>query len=232
MPAVLLRVTPKMRAAFGAFRDLDSLDEGDTDITRRTENADKVTLDDLRRVSSRLCAQHGQRVRDFALHALVQGSALDGAPPKVRERSRNPELQARLDRIETARQNEEYAAMVRDVTSSAVAKERESTEVASFKASVGVGANLLVTMATMFTAGWFVTRNALNAGATDVLPIIGGLAGAAGAMFLETWLFVIRTARVDKKCTKHEEARHKVDKRTQEQQHTFTDLARVHDHYY
>jgi hypothetical protein len=121
--------------------------------------------------------------------------------------------------------------MVRDITSKDVAKEHASSEIATFKASMGVGVNLLVSVATMFTAGWFCTKNGLGAGPTDVLPIIGGLAAAAATLLLETWLFVIRTSRVDKHADKRDTKRTNALKRNQQEQSDYSDLARIHDHY-
>jgi hypothetical protein len=232
MPEVLLSPTPAMGLA---LEDLDSSGAASSSdelhaLLERLRNASQVTLPDVRALSEQLGA-HAPSARVQWLHELTAGSALLSLPADRVTREHDPALVKRLERLEIARQNEEYARMVKDITSKDAAKEKQSTEIASFKASMGVRVNLLVSVATMFTAGWFVTKNATGAGPTDVVPIIGGLAGAAATLLLETWLFVIRTSRVDTHASKRETVRQNALKRTQEQDQQFSDLARIHDHY-
>jgi rhodanese-related sulfurtransferase len=232
MPEVLLRPTPAMGLAIEAL-DSSGAALGSDDLRallERFAGASQVTLSDVRALAEQLRA-HAPNAPVQWLHELTAGSALLSVPAGRVARERDPALVKRLERLEIARQNEDYARMVKDITNRDAAKEKQSTEIASFKASMGVGVNLLVSVATMFTAGWFVTKNATGAGPTDVVPIIGGLAGAAATLLLETWLFVIRTSRVDTHVSKRETVRQNALKRTDEQQQQYSDLARIHDHY-
>jgi len=200
------------------------------ELLARLRGATQVTLADVRALASQL-RLHAPAEPARWVHELVQGSQLLGGPAERAVRERDPALVKRLEKLDAARQNEEYARMVRDITNHGAAKEKLSTEIASFKASMGVGVNLLVSVATMFTAGWFVTKNSIGAGATDVLPIIGGLAAAAATLLLETWLFVIRTSRVDKEASKRDAVRQNALKRNAQQAAEYSDLSRIHDHY-
>jgi hypothetical protein len=232
MPQALLTPTPAMGLAVQALDDVRVESEEICALLDRFRDASQVTLPDVVALADAVrkhapAAPSGTRW----VHELMDGSTLLGTPGDRVARERDPKLVRRLQQLEVARENEEYARMVRDITSKDVAKEKQSTEIASFKASMGVGVNLLVSVATMFTAGWFVTKNATGAGPTDVMPIIAGLASAAATLMLETWLFVIRTSRVDKEASKRQTVRQNALKRTGEQQQNFSDLSRIHDHY-
>lgn len=232
MPDALLSVTPAIRSAVEALAGSAAAgDDADlVGVVARLGGADHATLAELRAVAAGTRA-HLAPAEARWLHELIVGSTLVSAPTKAAPRARDPELARRLERLENARQNQEYARMVRDITSKDVHKEREANEIASYKASMGVGVNMLVSVATMFTAGWFVTKNALGAGPTDVLPIIGGLLSAAATLLLETWLFVIRTSRVDSAASKRDATKRDATKRSKAQHTEFSDLSRIHDHY-
>lgn len=232
MPEVLLAPS---EAVGWAVQALDSsgaaAEHADVrELLVRVRGAAQVTLTDVRALSAQLRA-HAPAAPLCWVHELVSGSRLLGGPADRVVRERDPVLARRLEKLEVARENEEYARMVRDITSQDVSKEKVSAEIASFKASMSVGVNLLVSVATMFTAGWFVTKNATGAGPTDVMPIIGGLAAAAATLLLETWLFVIRTSRVDTQASKRDTARQNALKRSAQESQEYSDLSRIHDHY-
>lgn len=232
MPEVLLAPTPAVLEAVAALDATGAAAEHEDvrKLLNRVRDVAQLTLTDVRALSAQLRA-HAPATTMCWVHELVNGSRLLSGPGDRVVRERDPVLVKRLEKLEIARQNEEYARMVRDITRQDAAKEKVSTEIASFKASMGVGMNMIISVATMFTAGWFVTKNSIGAGPGDVLPIIGGLAAAAATLLLETWLFVIRTSRVDKQASKRDIARQNALKRNAQQRDEYSDLSRIHDHY-
>ena len=85
--------------------------------------------------------------------------------------------------------------MVRSVTSAKEEQEAERRkDIKQANSAMSLGFNVIVTMATMFVAGWFLARNAFGG---DVAGVIGGLVCSIAAMLVEMWLFVIRGSRLD-----------------------------------
>ena len=137
-------------------------------------------------------------------------------PAKPEKRAPHPELAPRLERLRAAQEAREYAAMMGDVhghnNDGSV-----DIEMSSYKSQMGIGLNLVVSMATMFTVGFY-------AGGTEAEPrgtraLACGLVLAIATMGVEMALFVIGASRVDAKVHKREAAA------------ATHDLTRVRDHY-
>ena len=92
--------------------------------------------------------------------------------------------------------------MVGGVLKDEGAAERDAAEMSTYRSQVGVGINLIVSMATMFTVGAY-------AGGTDAEPfgvraVICGLALMLLTMAVEVSLFLIGAVRTDNMVHKRE----------------------------
>lgn len=123
-------------------------------------------------------------------------------PAKTEKTPAHPALAPRLDKLRAAQEDREYARMVGGVVRDAAAAERDAAEMSTYRSQLGVGVNLIVSMATMFTVGAY-------AGGTEAEPfgvraVCCGLALMLLAMAVEVSLFLIGAIRVDNKVHKRE----------------------------
>lgn len=129
------------------------------------------------------------------VHQLLQGAA-PVLPEFKRERTPHPELAGRLEQLQSAKENREYAAMVGDICCEE-GDGRDAAEMNTYRSQLAVGANLLVSMGTMFAVGYY-------AGGTREEPhgpraTMCGLASCIITMLIEMTLFLIGASRVDAK---------------------------------
>jgi hypothetical protein len=125
-------------------------------------DASNILLEDVRRVS-RILRQRATANADGAgghaseplwVHELLQGAAPVLPAPRQRA-DPHPSLAPRLDRLRLAQETRDYAKMVGDICGREESGEREAAEMQTYKSSIGVGLNLIVSMATMFCVGFY-----------------------------------------------------------------------------
>lgn len=140
-------------------------------------------------------------VHHAQVHQLLQGAA-PVIPQFKQERTPHPDLAPRLEQLRAAMENREYAAMVGDVCCEE-SDGRDAAEMNTYRSQLAVGANLLVSMGTMFAVGYY-------AGGTTEEPngpraTMCGLAACIITMMIEMILFLIGASRVDAKQAKRAE---------------------------
>ncbi|KAI9285459.1 endoplasmic reticulum-based factor for assembly of V-ATPase-domain-containing protein [Umbelopsis sp. AD052] len=128
-----ITVTPIIRDAINQAIEVPECDETLLKSIQSLSEAESIPLDVLVNVSKLLVAEHSNSLAmdkdrqdttnispveptQYYLHELMKGSSIYKAP--LKRPSRNPELQARLDRIAADNQNKEYAQMVKSVVGS------------------------------------------------------------------------------------------------------------------
>jgi hypothetical protein len=132
-------------------------------------------------------------LRGLPLHTThaAAATALAG-PPR-----RDPALEARVARFLAQSEDAKYARMVRDVAcgnSGLWKAEEESIRIARFGAQASIGANVVVTMATCFAAGYFVFKHSSG---SETVGLIGGVVGMTLAMAVETTLVITRIYSIE-----------------------------------
>lgn len=209
------------RLAAAVRRALDGATAAEADWLRRYTRADAcvISLDDVERLSALLRARpadaDGSERPPRWVHELLVGAA-PVLPAFASERKPHPALEPRLAALRAEQENREYAEMIGDVCAQRNPG-RDTAEMATYRSQMGVGLNLVVSMATMFTVGFY-------AGGTEAEPrgtraLACGLVLAIATMGVEMALFVIGASRVDAKVHKREAAA------------ATHDLTRVRDHY-
>lgn len=136
------------------------------------------------------------------LHELLLGAA-PVLPARAERAPAHPSLAPRLAVLRAAQEDRDYAKMVgsgmaRDEDAAA----RDVAEMATYRSQMGVGLNLLVSMATMFTVGAYAGGTADEP--FGIRAVICGLALMLLAMAIEMSLFLIGAVRVDAKVHKRE----------------------------
>ena len=211
----MFSLTPTLRDA--VERAL-ALADGDTaSALQRYARADasEITLDDVQLLSDALRRQKAEP--PLWVHELLQGAA-PVLPVFAQQRTPHPDLAPRLRALRAEAENREYAAMVGNVVASKHAG-RDEAEMTTYRSSLMVGVNLIVSMATMFTVGYYM-------GGTKEEPhgqraLFLGLLLMLATMAVEMALFLIGASRTDAKVEKREKTRHR-DKH---------DLTQIPDHY-
>lgn len=183
---VAVRVTPEILSVLRASAAESAVDRGhyiDTVShavlarTLRSIPADAPSLSSLLRASE--------------LHRTHADAVAAHAPPPRRD----PKLEARVARLKARLEESEYAHMVRDVSRAAGSNaELESRRMSKLAPQMSLGANVIVTMATCFVAGYFVFKNSSG---SETVGLIGGIAGLIIAMAVEATLLVTRMYTLD-----------------------------------
>ena len=137
------------------------------------------------------------------VHELLQGAA-PVLPERAAKPPPHPSLAPRLEKLRAAQEDKEYAKLIgrnlRDETSAG----RDTAEMATYRSQLGVGVNLLVSMATMFIVGAY-------AGGVEGEPFLCVRATICGlilmllTMAVEMSLFLIGAIRVDDQVHKREQ---------------------------
>ena len=117
------------------------------------------------------------------------------------KREPHPSLAPRLEQLKNEQVSREYAAMVGDVVSADAA--RDFAEMRTFRSQMAVGANLVISMGTMFCVGYW-------GGGTDDEPhgpraVLCGAALMILTMLIEVTLFLIGASRTEQKIARREE---------------------------
>ena len=151
---------------------------------------------------SHSCGGGGEAMeRPLYVHELLLGAS-PVLPTMATKAPPHPALAPRLDRLRAAQEDREYAKMVGGVVKDEAAAERDAAVMSTYRSQLGVGINLLVSMATMFTVG------AYGGGTVEepfgVRAVICGLLLMLLAMGVEMSLFLIGAIRTDNKVHKRE----------------------------
>ncbi|KAG4983983.1 hypothetical protein AAZX31_10G201500 [Glycine max] len=123
------------------------------------------------------------------LTRLFSGTRFIFSSPKPREKSE--ELKARLKKLEDIAERKAYQELVKDITPPKDVQEPFS----SYKDQLGFGLHVVVTMFTGYLLGYAAFRALFNH--SPAMNAAGGILGLVGAMFVETFLFIIRSSNAD-----------------------------------
>ena len=139
--------------------------------------------------------------RPLYVHELLLGAS-PVLPACAAKAPAHPALAPRLNKLRAAQEDRDYARMVGGVVRDEGAAERDAAEMNTYRSQLGIGVNLIVSMATMFTAGAY-------AGGTEAEPfgvraVCCGLAMMLLTMGVEMGLFLIGAMRVDAQVHRRE----------------------------
>ncbi|PRW59541.1 Vacuolar ER assembly isoform 1 [Chlorella sorokiniana] len=189
---MLLRVTPQLRALLQQAAGDESLpqDLREAAAAGAASGATTVPWDTVKAVVRHT---HERKGADAApsLQQVCAGSGIAFAQPR-KPAGKPPELAKRLEELKARLEQQQYDAMVADVTQ----EERRAAAVregglVTYKQQISFGVHVLAMMAAFYAfghvAGMAVTGN------RAVHPFIG-LLFMVGALVLETVLFIIRTS--------------------------------------
>ncbi|KAK7379785.1 hypothetical protein VNO78_34304 [Psophocarpus tetragonolobus] len=123
------------------------------------------------------------------LTRLFSGTRFAFSSPKPREKSE--ELKARLKKLEDIAERKAYQELVKDISP----PKDDQEPFSSYKDQLGFGLHVVVTMFTGYLVGYAAFRALFNQ--SPALNAAGGILGLVGAMFVETFLFIIRTSNSD-----------------------------------
>lgn len=132
------------------------------------------------------------------VHELMKGSKYFQPPAPVVEK--NPELVARLERMRHQIENRLYAKMVANVSNEWVRREEEQSR-ADLKSGLDttkLALNLLVSVIAVFAAAYWIAWIYFY---NTIISICAGAAAAIIIFLIETFLFVLRGARLDAKVS-------------------------------
>nr|ACU24200.1 unknown [Glycine max] len=168
---------------------------------------DATLSDELRRTSSDLLHQSDVPYAQLRavwmasdpstrpdLTRLFSGTRFIFSSPKPREKSE--ELKARLKKLEDIAERKAYQELVKDITPPKDVPEPFS----SYKDQLGFGLHVVVTMFTGYLFGYAAFRALFNH--SPAMNAAGGILGLVGAMFVETFLFIIRSSNTDANKTR------------------------------
>lgn len=153
------------------------------------------------------------------VHELLQGAA-PVLPERTPKPPPHPSLAPRLEKLRAAQEDREYAKLIgRNLARDATSDGRDTAEMATYRSQLGVGVNLIVSMATMFIVGAY-------AGGVEGEPFLCVRATICGlilmllTMAVEMSLFLIGAIRVDDQVHKREQrAKKGLSDRTKLAQH-------------
>lgn len=121
---------------------------------------------------------------------------------------RNPQLQARVERLEARMKDAEYARIIRDVARTDASNvEIEAARMSKFAPQMSLGFNVIVTMATCFTAGYFLFKHSTG---TQTGGLIGGIVAMIIAMAVEILLVLTRMYTIDTAVDQHVKKRQRM----------------------
>ncbi|PXF49143.1 hypothetical protein BWQ96_01092 [Gracilariopsis chorda] len=121
---------------------------------------------------------------------------------------RNPQLQARVERLQARMKDAEYARIIRDVARADASNvEIEAARMSKFAPQMSLGVNVIVTMATCFTAGYFLFKHSTG---TQTGGLIGGVVAMIIAMAVEVLLVLTRMYTIDTAVDQHVKKRQRM----------------------
>jgi|APGre2960657404_1045060.scaffolds.fasta_scaffold73787_1 hypothetical protein len=108
-------------------------------------------------------------------------------------RPRRPSYARRMERLQAALDDRQYAAMVEDITRDEVAAAAARNAVLpGTRLALSFGVHVLVTMGTFFALGYYGMSFATG---SPTWGAVGGAAGMTAALLLESTLLIIRLGR-------------------------------------
>ena len=211
---VRFALTPRLAAAIDAALPVASADERRALVASTAESS--IALADVQLLSRLLLRQPGLAAAGEGgapssasatpptaryVHELLRGAA-PLLPQLAAKPAPHPSLGPRLEALRAAQDDREYAKLVGSLAQDENSAARDAVEMTTFRSQLGVGVNLIVSMATMFTVGAY-------AGGTEEEPygvraVICGLALMLLTMAIEMALFLIGAIRVDKQVAQRE----------------------------
>ena len=197
-------LTPRLREAVARARALAPEASDEAVALDAAARDGSIALSDVV-AASRLLRQKANGPSDSSSPSWVHELLLNATPvlPAAAKRApAHPELAPRLAKLRAAQEDRDYARMVGAAARDDDAANRDAAEMSTYRSQMGVGLNLLVSMATMFTVGAY-------AGGTDEEPfgvraVVCGLVLMVLAMAVEMSLFLIGAMRVDAKVHQRE----------------------------
>lgn len=135
-------------------------------------------------------------LRSTTIHLSHEAAVSALAPPPPRD----PELEARINRLRARLEDEQYKAITRDVARAAGTNaEMEVARMGRIMPQMSLGVNVIVSMATCFTAGYFVMK---HSGGGETAGLVGGVAGLIVAMGVEVVLVMTRMYGIERAAEK------------------------------
>ena len=136
---------------------------------------------------------------------LIQGATVSFHRFKPKESPIDPKSQAKLSELRARQANREYEKMVRNVTETKKDRwERETRELSSGFSQASIGINIIVSMATTLTAGYWLGMIFFN---RSVTAIVCAVFLMIIVLMAEMWLFIIRADRLHKEMKKEKKER-------------------------
>eukprot|EP01102_Stenamoeba_stenopodia_P020683 TRINITY_DN8157_c0_g3_i1.p1 TRINITY_DN8157_c0_g3~~TRINITY_DN8157_c0_g3_i1.p1 ORF type:complete len:385 (+),score=143.50 TRINITY_DN8157_c0_g3_i1:173-1327(+) len=129
------------------------------------------------------------------IHELTRGSQL--VVRRLPQRKKDPAVQEKLRQVRIQLENRKYEQMTRKISGETNRTKlmEEHAELKSYKSQMEIGINIIVTMATLFVGGYYLTKVSTG---NHLYGLAVGVVLAAGALMLESWLFIIAGNRIDK----------------------------------
>ena len=110
-------------------------------------------------------------------------------------------MQSKLAELRAQQANREYAKMVRNVTETSKDRWAQDTrEMKGYFSQLSVGLNIIASMATTLTAGYFVGVHWW--GYKPVVGVAIGVIFMTVVLMAEMWLFIIRSEKMTKQVEK------------------------------
>jgi len=209
---VEVQVTALIRSAFGLVLDNHAGVTTDEFVKLRAYNLDSVKtipFSVLQTISKSLQElRSANKVSDGTpvwMHELIRGSKI--IVPSIPEKIQTPEQIEKRKRLQAYVENMRYEKMTRNVSmTDEQEKFQEKSEMADFQSQLGMGMNIVFSIAVALIIGYYVGSRIFHS-------YLGGLAVGLllmiGALVVETVIFTIRLNRVD-------ERKEREDKKLQE----------------
>ncbi|RHZ70261.1 hypothetical protein Glove_273g8 [Diversispora epigaea] len=207
---VLLVLTERIRSAVCQALQSPEFDESAKQRLKSylKSSSPYIPLDLMKEVSKFLTSRDGKLGKEiglsrFWLHELLTGSGVY-AEQRKKEKTKNPELIARLESILAEQANKEYARMVGRVASSydvETFKILDTEEFQNVRSQLTAIINITFTIVAVFAAVYHVAQNITGDTGTRVLL---ALAGSAIIGVAETFLYMRYLTGYDKKPEKKE----------------------------
>eukprot|EP01100_Stratorugosa_tubuloviscum_P003612 TRINITY_DN187_c0_g1_i2.p1 TRINITY_DN187_c0_g1~~TRINITY_DN187_c0_g1_i2.p1 ORF type:complete len:272 (-),score=93.04 TRINITY_DN187_c0_g1_i2:110-883(-) len=163
-----------------------------------SQNSKQITIsyNFIKKLSKLLLENRAKLPKDCPMYVnqFLQHSQLYIRPLPVKPR--DPIIAAKIENLKREQENREYRQMTKRFSTSISEKKRvDGLHLRSFNSQIAVGLNIIVAMATLFTAGYYVTSK-MYPGSTKAL--ITGIACATIALLVEVWLFILGMVQLEK----------------------------------
>lgn len=193
---VAVVITPEIRAV------LQSAGGGKGQVqTTKTEFLETISHTALRKAIQCSRKSSGNDSDDISASftALIQATEIhlthEDAVQVHIPKKRSEKLEARILELRRRLENDSYERMVRDVTrTEANNAQTENLRLKKLAPQMSLGFNVVVTMATCFTAAYFVFKNSSG---SQTVGLIAGVAGMIVAMLVEVILLLSRLSSID-----------------------------------